>query len=150
MNKIKRYTVCYIRRNDGKILFLERNKKQNDINHGKFIGVGGKIESNETPDECIKREVLEEVNLELQSFNECGTVRYIDNEGYDEMYVYYCDEFTGEVGKCNEGTPHWLTYEEFLEKPHWEGDEIFLEKALFGKNFGSIEFRYDKNGKIIS
>ena len=141
------YTVCYIRGSDGKTLFLERNKKKNDINHTKFIGIGGKIEEGESPDECVKREVLEETGLRLESIKFCGLVKYYLNEDYFEnMYVYYSDDYMGELKECDEGSLHWLTFEEFIKIPHWEGDVLFLQKAIYGEEFPDIELFYDSKG----
>ena len=141
------YTVCYIRRSDGKTLFLERNKKKNDINHAKFIGIGGKIEEGESPDECVKREVYEETGLSLKNIKFCGLVKYYLNEDYFEnMYVYYSDDYTGELRECDEGSLHWLSFEDFIERPHWEGDVFFLQKAIDGQEFPNMELFYDNKG----
>ena len=60
-------TLCYIE-NDDKYLMLHRVKKQNDINKGKWIGVGGHTEDQESPEECLLREVKEETGLTLISY----------------------------------------------------------------------------------
>lgn len=60
-------TLCYIEK-DGKYLMLHRTKKKNDINRDKWIGVGGKFEQGESPEECIEREVKEETGLDLKSY----------------------------------------------------------------------------------
>lgn len=141
------YTVCYIRRPDGKTLFLERNKKKNDINHAMFIGIGGKIEEVESPDECVKREVDEETGLSVKNIKFCGLVKYYLNEDYFEnMYVYHSDDYTGDLRECDEGSLHWLNFEEFIEMPHWEGDVLFLQKAIIGQEFPDMELYYDNKG----
>ena len=141
------YTVCYIRRSDGKTLFLERNKKKNDINHAKFIGIGGKIEEGESPDECVKREVYEETGLRLKNIKFCGLVKYYLNEDYFEnMYVYYSDDYTEKLRECDEGSLHWLSFEDFIARPHWEGDVLFLQKAIDGHEFPNMELFYDNKG----
>ena len=142
-----KFTVCYIKGSDGKILFLERNKKKNDINHAKFIGVGGKIEENESPDECVMREVYEETGLKLNNIKLCGLVKYYLNKDYSEnMYVYYSDNFSGTLRDCDEGSLHWLTFDEFISKPHWDGDVLFLQKAIIGEKFSDMKLTYDSNG----
>lgn len=142
-----KFTVCYIKGSDGKILFLERNKKKNDINHAKFIGVGGKIEENESPDECVMREVYEETGLKLNNIKLCGLVKYYLNKDYSEnMYVYYSDNFSGTLRDCDEGSLHWLTFDEFIGKPHWDGDVLFLQKAIIGEKFPDMKLTYDSNG----
>ena len=139
------YTVIYIKdKTSNKFLFLYRNKKKNDINHGKYIGVGGKIESGESKDECIVREVYEETNLKLKSFYYMGEVRYIDldADAYDKMYVYYSDDYTGMMKECSEGSLKFMSEDEFYRSPHWEGDKIFLDYALKNKAFKSVDYYY--------
>ena len=55
-------TLCYLER-DGQYLMLHRVKKSHDVNHGKWIGVGGKFEFQESPEDCLLREVREESGL---------------------------------------------------------------------------------------
>ena len=139
------YTVIYIKdKNTNKFLFLYRNKKKNDINHGKYIGVGGKIEPGESKDECIVREVFEETNLKLKSFYYMGEVRYIDldADAYETMYVYYSDDYTGDLKECSEGSLKFMSEDEFYRSPHWEGDKIFLDYALNNKPFKSVDYYY--------
>lgn len=139
------YTVIYIKdKNTNKFLFLYRNKKKNDINHGKYIGVGGKIEPGESKDECIVREVYEETNLKLKSFYYMGEVRYIDldADSYEKMYVYYSDDYSGTIKECSEGSLKFMSEDEFYLSPHWEGDKIFLDYALNNKPFKSVDYYY--------
>ncbi len=139
------YTVIYIKdKITNKFLFLYRNKKENDINHGKYIGVGGKIEPGESKDECIVREVYEETNLKLKTFYYMGEVRYIDldADAYDKMYVYYSDDYTGMMKECSEGSLKFMSEDEFYRSPHWEGDKIFLDYALKNKAFKSVDYYY--------
>lgn len=139
------YTVIYIMdKTTNKFLFLYRNKKKNDINHGKYIGVGGKIEQGESKDECIVREVYEETNLKLKSFYYMGEVRYIDldADSYERMYVYYSDDYYGTIKECFEGSLKFMSEEEFYRSPHWEGDKIFLDYALKNKPFKSVDYYY--------
>ncbi len=142
------YTVIYIKdKTTNKFLFLYRNKKKNDINHGKYIGIGGKIEPGESKDECILREVYEETNLTLNTFYYMGEVRYIDigSGTYEKMYVYYSDDYTGEIKECSEGTLKFMSEEEFYASPHWAEDKIFLDYALKNNAFKSVNYYY-KNG----
>lgn len=125
-----RTTLCYIEKN-GEYLMLHRIKKKNDRNEGKWIGVGGTIEPGETPEECVKREVLEETGLIIKKPLYRGVVRFIqksDPEDFTEdMYLYTAAEFTGELHECNEGVLEWVKISEVGNLPLWEGDKIFLE-----------------------
>jgi len=61
---MKQTTLCYLER-DGQYLMLHRVKKEHDENHDKWIGVGGKFEDKESPEDCVRREVLEETGLSV-------------------------------------------------------------------------------------
>ena len=125
-------TLCYIEK-DGKYLMLHRVKKHNDINEGKWIGVGGHAENQETPEECLVREVKEETGLTLTSYRFRGLVTFISNE---------C--FTGELIECDEGELAWVDKEEGPGLPTWEGDRVFLNLLLSGEErFFSIKLKYE-------
>ena len=128
---------------DGKYLMLHRVKKHNDINEGKWIGVGGHAENQETPEECLVREVKEETGLTLTSYRFRGLVTFISNECEPElMCVFTADGFTGELADCNEGTLEWVPKTEINSLNLWEGDRIF--HRLLGEEapFFSLKLRY--------
>ena len=115
---------------------LHRTKKENDINHDKWIGVGGKFEENESPEDCLLREVLEETGLTLTQFRLCGVITFLSNEWEGEyMYLFHATDFTGRIAECDEGVLEWVGWEKMKSLPQWEGDKIFLrlleEKAPF-------------------
>ena len=123
---MKKTTLIYLEQDD-KYLMLHRNKKVNDINKDKWIGVGGHVEENETIDECVIREVKEETNLDLISYKLHGEVLFVLN-GYEElMYVYTSKEFKGVLKECNEGTLEWVNKNEVINLPIWEGDKLIFE-----------------------
>ncbi len=122
--------LCYIEK-DGKYLMLNRNKKKNDVNSGKWIGVGGKFESGESPDECLTREVKEETGYTLTSYRFRGVVTFVSDIAPTEyMFLYTADGFEGELIECDEGELHWIDKEKIFSLPLWEGDRVFL-KYLF-------------------
>ena len=124
-------TLCYIEKDDC-YLMLYRNKKKNDQSNGKWLGVGGKFEYGETPDECMLREVREETGLQLTKFHFHGVVSFLSDVWEDEyMFLYTATEFTGELPEtCNEGELQWIPKEKILSLPLWEGDRIFLKELL--------------------
>ena len=61
-------TLCYIENPQGEYLMLHRIKKKNDLNHDKWVGVGGKFEDGESPEECVLRETWEETGLTPVSY----------------------------------------------------------------------------------
>ena len=106
---------------------LHRVKKENDINRDKWIGVGGKFEPNESPDECLLREVREETGLSLTSWRCRGVVTFLNTECEGEyMYIFTADAFTGTIRDCDEGTLEWIGRDKLYDLTLWEGDKIFL------------------------
>ena len=142
-------TVCYLIR-DGKWLMLLRNKKQHDLNYGKWIGIGGKLKKNETPYECMVREVTEETGYLVQSAQYCGVIYFHYNHHEDEeIYVYQSNDYVGTLQECNEGTLAYISQNEVLDLELWEGDRIFLEKIFRNEIPFSIRLYYDENETLI-
>ncbi|MCI9246784.1 MAG: NUDIX domain-containing protein [Clostridia bacterium] len=105
-------TLCYIEK-DNQYLMLHRTKKKNDINKDKWIGIGGKFEENESPEECIIREVKEETGLHLKSYQLRCIVTYVSTNWETEyMYVFTSDDFEGNIMECNEGDLQWVNKDE--------------------------------------
>lgn len=141
-------TICYIEK-DGKYLMLHRTKKKNDINKDKWIGVGGKFEDKESPEECIIREVKEETGLILNSLSLKCIVTYVSNNWDTEyMYVFTSNDFSGELIECNEGDLEWIDKEKISNLNLWEGDKIFLEKINNSNNFFTVKFEYNGDDLI--
>ena len=135
-------TLCYIER-DGAYLMLLRNKKEKDLNKGKWIGVGGKAEKGETPRACVIRETEEETGLVLSDPVLRGVIEFVSDRWEDEhMYLYTADSFTGTVRECDEGELAWIPKEDVPALPTWEGDRIFLKYLLEDRPFFHLELRY--------
>lgn len=136
-------TLCYIEK-DGKYLMLHRIKKKNDINKDKWIGIGGKFEEGESPEECIIRETKEETGLTLKSYQLRCIVTYVSTTWETEyMYVFTSNDFEGELIECNEGDLEWIEKEKITELNTWEGDRIFIEKLQKDNPFFTVKFEYD-------
>lgn len=135
-------TLCYIVK-DGKVLMLHRVKKKNDINHDKWIGIGGKFEPEEAPEECILREAKEETGLTLTSWQCRGVVTFLQEGGEGEyMYLFTADDFTGELTECDEGDLQWVSLDFLDALPKWEGDQIFLDLLWQNAPFFLLTLRY--------
>ncbi|MCI7181192.1 MAG: 8-oxo-dGTP diphosphatase [Schaedlerella sp.] len=136
-------TLCYIEKDD-KYLMLHRVKKKNDLNHDKWIGIGGKFEKDETPEECLLREAREETGLELTDYRFRGIVVFISNEWETEyMHLFTADGYTGEVKECNEGELVWIPKKEVMNLKLWEGDKIFFRLLEEDKGFFTLKLRYE-------
>ena len=126
--------LCYIEK-DHQYLMLYRNKKANDLNDNKWIGIGGHLEKGETKEQALVREVKEETGLILNSFNYRGDIIF-KNDDYEEiMYLYTSSDFSGELIPCDEGELHWIDKDKVLELNLWEGDRYFLPKLIHFNEF---------------
>lgn len=142
-------TLCYIER-DGKYLMMHRTKKEKDINQGKWIGVGGHFEANESPDECLLREVKEETGLELMDFECRGIVTFLSAKGLTEyMFLYTSNDFAGQLTSCDEGELQWIEKEKLFDLELWEGDRTFLGLLQMGAPFFSLKLEYDEEDQLI-
>lgn len=136
-------TLCYIERDD-EYLMLHRVKKENDINKDKWIGLGGKFEENESPEECLLREVYEESGLCLTSWRYRGIVTFVNTKCESEfMHLFTADGFEGEIGACDEGELEWIKKSRLMELTLWEGDKIFLRLLEGNEPFFSLKLSYD-------
>lgn len=141
---MKMTTLCYIENNDC-YLMLHRTKKKKDVNKDKWIGVGGHAEGNETPQECLLREVKEETGLLLTSYKFRGLITFISDEYEAEMMcLFTADEYTGELITCDEGELEWVKKSDVPQLPTWEGDAQFLKLLLEDeKRFFAMKLRYE-------
>lgn len=127
-------TLCYLEK-DGKYLMLHRIYKKNDVNKEKWIGVGGKFESGEAPEECLKREVYEETGYTLLDYRFRGVLTFIcDVQEPEYIFVYTSEHFEGELKECDEGVLKWVDKKDVLTLNLWEGDKRMFkyleEKAV--------------------
>ena len=137
-------TLCYVTRGND-VLMLHRVKKKNDVNQDKWIGIGGKFEADETPDECLLREAKEETGLTLTDWRCRGIVTFLTNGPWEGeyMYLFTADGFEGELTDCDEGELKWVSREFLNDLPKWEGDQIFLDLLWQDAPFFLLKLRYD-------
>lgn len=140
---MKLTTLCYIEKDDS-YLMLHRVKKENDENHDKWIGVGGKFEMGESPEECLLREVKEETGLTLTKYRFRGIVTFVSDEWSTEyMHLFTADEYEGTLRECDEGELVWVKKSEIENLKIWEGDRVFLRLLQQGNVFFSLKLRYE-------
>ena len=147
-------TLCYLEKNSS-YLMLHRIKKKNDCNHDKWIGIGGKFEEGESPEDCVRREVLEETGLTLGKVEYRGIVTFVsktaDGVYYELMHLFWSDDFADTdccgdiVQNCDEGVLEWIPKDKMNELPHWQGDEIFLKLIDQKAPFFSLKLIYEND-----
>ena len=135
-------TLCYLERGD-EYLMLHRVKKDHDVNQGKWIGVGGKFQDGESPEDCVLRECLEETGLTLTEYRYRGLVTFVSDQAPTEyMHLFTASAWTGEAHPCGEGELAWIGKKDLRALPLWEGDYIFLDLLERDEPFFSLKLRY--------
>lgn len=143
-------TLCYIEK-DGRYLMLHRTVKEKDVNKDKWIGVGGHFEADESPEECLLREVREETGYTLTSFRYRGIVTFVSGNGVTEyMSLFTADGFIGEEIPCDEGELRWVDIDRIESLNIWEGDRIFLRLLKETEEFFSLKLVYDGHDGLVS
>lgn len=136
-------SLCYIE-HDGRYLMLHRVKKERDENRDKWIGIGGKFQEGESPEDCVRREVREETGLELLELRYRGIVTFVSDEwGTEYMHLFTSRDLKGAVKTdCDEGNLEWIEKTRLLSLPIWEGDKIFLRLLDTDEPFFSLKLCY--------
>ncbi len=143
-------TLCYIEK-DGKYLMLHRVKKEHDANRDKWIGIGGKFEDGESPEECVLRETKEETGLTLTDYRYRGIVTFVSDRWETEyMHLFTATGFSGKLIDCDEGVLEWISKERLAAIPKWQGDEIFLRLLDSDAPFFSLKLRYEGENLVFA
>ena len=139
---MKQTTLCYLERGD-EYLMLHRTKKKNDENHDKWIGVGGKFEANESPEDCMRREIFEETGLTVTDYRYRGIVTFVSDIYETEyMHLFTVTNWTGEARECDEGELAWIKKQKLFDLTLWQGDRIFLKLLQEDVPFFSLKLTY--------
>ena len=139
---MKNSTLCYIYKDD-ECLTLHRTKKENDQSHDKWLGIGGKFEDKESPEDCALREIKEETGLTVTDYRYRGIVTFVSDEWETEyMHLFTADGFTGNIIECDEGDLEWVKKKDVIKLPMWEGDRIFLDLIERDDPFFSLKLVY--------
>lgn len=136
-------SLCYIKFQN-KVLMLHRTKKHGDPNEGKWIGIGGKFNENESPEECMLREVSEETGMNLKSWRYRGIVTFVSDMWEGEyMHLFTAEATDFEVSLCDEGELQWIDEDQIPDLNLWEGDRVFLDLLRKNEPFFSLKLIYE-------
>ena len=139
---MKQTTLCYLERGD-EYLMLHRTKKKNDENHDKWIGVGGKFEAGESPEDCMHREIFEETGLTVTAYRYRGIVTFVSDIYETEyMHLFTVTDWEGEARECDEGELAWIKKQKLFDLTLWQGDRIFLRLLQEDVPFFSLKLTY--------
>lgn len=141
-------TLCYIEK-DNKYLMLHCTKQ--NLNNDKWLGVGGKFEDKESPEDCVLRETLEETGLTLTSYQYRGVITFVSDKYETEyMHLFTADKWTGEIRKCDEGELVWVDKSKISSLPIWEGDKLFFKLLDEKAEFFSLKLCYEGNTLVCA
>ena len=144
-------SLCYIE-NNGRWLLIHRVKKKQDLNEGKWIGIGGKFEPGETPEQCCIREAKEETGFDITGLDYRGVVDFVSDEWPEEMMHLFTAVYYGRdaenLPECDEGFLEWVPIEKVGQLKLWEGDRIFLE--IIKKKTPFFKLRLEYNGDRLA
>lgn len=147
---MKETTLCYLERGE-EVLLLHRTKKRSDPNEGKWIGVGGKLEPKETPEDCMRREIAEETGLSVTNYAYRGVVEFFSNEWPPErMHLFTVTAWDGVQRECDEGDLQWVPKADMESLPMWEGDRIFLRLLQENAPFFRLRLVYEGDTLVSS
>ncbi len=149
MARIINSTLIHLER-DGKYLMLHRTKIEGDYNKDKWIGVGGKFEPRESPEDCARRETFEETGLTIGDMDYRGIVTFIYRDITEYMHLFSTKDFSGKIKTCDEGELEWVDIDKICTLPIWEGDKIFFRLLEQKVPFFSVKLVYDDDGNLVS
>ena len=149
IRKISKTVLCYIERND-KYLMLLRNKRKNDYNKDKWLGIGGHIMNKEDKEDALIREVKEETGLDLLDYKERGIIYFHDTNYLEIMYLYTSNSFRGFLTPCDEGTLAWIEKKEIFNLNLWDGDKYFLKEMMDTCEYFEMHLYYEDGNFIRS
>ena len=136
-------TLCYVEK-DGQYLLIHRNKRPDDGNYGKWLGIGGHFERGESPEECVLREVREETGLTLTDCAFRGVVTFVSGDWVEYMHLFTASAFTGALtADCDEGEVLWVDRASLPGLPMWAGDKVFLRLLAENRPFFSLKLIYE-------
>lgn len=142
-------TICYLINDQDEVLL---QCKSRGFGKGKWNGPGGKIESGETPEISVKREVWEETGMDVHDLQLTGELEFIfphKTEDNFYSYVFISHNYQGEPEDKGEGELRWFAKKDIPLEDMWDDDKYWLHEMLEG-SFVRKRFYFDENGCVDS
>jgi 8-oxo-dGTP diphosphatase/2-hydroxy-dATP diphosphatase len=146
---MKNLTLLFLINDRGILLAM----KKRGLGVGRWNGVGGKVEPDETVEQAMLRECYEEIKVKPINYKKVSDIKFNEfHEGKPKSFivsVFSCSEWGGEPTETEEMSPKWFNFDEIPYDDMWPDDRYWLEYVLQNKNF-TAEFTLDENDEIIS
>lgn len=140
-------TLCHVL--DGSRMLLKRANR--GVSFGKWNAPGGKMEDEETPEQCVYREVEEETGLKVKDLFKHGILRFY-TYGKDKIdvtvHLYSAKEFSGNLRASDAGEVKWFDMSDIPMNDMWDDDNYWLELMLNKRRFDA-DFYFDKASKKV-
>ncbi len=141
------------------LIFLMSNnqvllaQKKRGFGVGKWNGVGGKVEENETTEQALIRETQEEIDVTPTEFEKVANLTFDElHEGERKLMhvnVYTCTKWSGEPKESEEMNPAWFDLTKIPYDQMWSDDPYWLPKVLAGKKI-TADFKLNNKNEVTS
>ena len=142
-------TTLLILKKDNKILLV---RKKRGFGFGKWNGIGGKLEKEETPEQAMIRETEEEISITPIEYQKMGIINFIEYYKKElakvHMHLYIATKWSGVLKESEEMLPKWFAIESLPWEEMFEDHKFWLIPVLNGKKIDAF-FEYDKNWNIL-
>ena len=165
MNKIKAHlasginftpaVVCYLIKGD-KVILGFRKRVSLGLGENLISGIGGKVGdkeelANETLEEALRREVLEEIGVSITSFRKMGRLRFIHPhkpKWNQDVIAYVIDSWDGEPQETDDINPMEFEIANLPTDRMWDDNQYWVPQILAGQQVEAI-FLFDETNKVI-
>lgn len=147
LNVVKRiYTLCMV--TDSNRILL--GKKKRGFGQGKWNGFGGKLEPGETPGQGVRRELMEEAGIGLESVERAGIIRFTfdDDTVMFEGHVFQGKGILGTPVETEEMRPRFFEIDQIPYKQMWADDLYWLPALLEGRGI-LAHFHFNGEGRCL-
>lgn len=110
--------------------------KKRGFGAGRWNGVGGKVDANESIEDATKRETREEIDVDVKDIKKVAELAFTfpHNEAWNQVvHIYFSEAWDGEPTESEEMAPKWYKVSELPFDSMWPDDKFWLPKALEGK-----------------